>query len=404
MVTCFMLNILRNKWVVGLGVLIVIGLFLESTQAESNFRLAENGVTIRCDEASVGESGEVNGVTYTKRLRDDITSENAATTCTSGITDMRELFAGEGSFNLDIGAWDTRNVTDMSEMFRGAESFNQNLSAWDTSNVTDMSTMFYCAIAFNGPVGTWDTSSVADMSFMFSGADCQEMHSFNQPIGAWDTGAVTSMQHMFSNAASFNQDIGAWNTSSVTSMQSMFYEAASFNQDIGKWDVSNVMDMQHMFFRAASFDQDLRGWDIASAEDVRSLFTNAVAFDMARAPAAYSFVDEMQLSERFVATTLFESVDAEITSTGCPDGTSATSCYMGQGTTRRTTNDLIRSVQGAALDLTRRHYWTRMDVETEQGLYGLTNVYLRDASGKLQATFVLNPNRNEALGMIQVWQ
>lgn len=43
-----------------------------------------------CPDASFGDTGVVDEVTYTKRIREQITVENASTTCTSGITDMFE--------------------------------------------------------------------------------------------------------------------------------------------------------------------------------------------------------------------------------------------------------------------------------------------------------------------------
>ncbi|NGZ90544.1 DUF2345 domain-containing protein, partial [Psychroflexus sp. C1] len=56
------------------------------------FYLNENGVTCMCPDAPFGASGEVNGVIYTKRTKEQITPQNAATTCTSGITDLSYLF------------------------------------------------------------------------------------------------------------------------------------------------------------------------------------------------------------------------------------------------------------------------------------------------------------------------
>ena len=70
-----------------------------------------------CPNASVGDTGVVNGITYTKRTKEQITPSNASTTCTSGITDMSDLFNGIGFFDGDIGSWDVSNVTDMSQMF-----------------------------------------------------------------------------------------------------------------------------------------------------------------------------------------------------------------------------------------------------------------------------------------------
>ena len=51
---------------------------------EQKFFRANNGVTIICSSAEFNESGEIDGVVYTKRNKQDITIENAATTCTSG--------------------------------------------------------------------------------------------------------------------------------------------------------------------------------------------------------------------------------------------------------------------------------------------------------------------------------
>jgi surface protein len=56
-----------------------------NTTVDSCFLLATNGVTVTCEGAIVGGSGQIggSGTTYTKRST-GITSGNAATTCTSG--------------------------------------------------------------------------------------------------------------------------------------------------------------------------------------------------------------------------------------------------------------------------------------------------------------------------------
>ncbi len=63
------------------------------------FYLADNGVTVLCPQAEVGDTGEVNGVLYTKRdrqglyaLRDAVDEADLVTSCTSGVTDMASLF------------------------------------------------------------------------------------------------------------------------------------------------------------------------------------------------------------------------------------------------------------------------------------------------------------------------
>ena len=85
---------------------------IELDNALSLFYLAENGKTVLCPNADIGDSGEINGITFTKRASHQITLKNAPYTCTSGIEDMsnllnRMLFAG-----IDINSWDFRNVTE----------------------------------------------------------------------------------------------------------------------------------------------------------------------------------------------------------------------------------------------------------------------------------------------------
>ncbi len=131
------------------------------------FHRARNGVTITCDNAALGDTGVVDGVTYTKRASGDITVANAATTCTSGITDMSRLFNGEYQFNEDITHWDTSSVTDMSEMFRQARVFDQNISSWDTSGVTDMFSMFRTATEFNQNISSWCVHAIVSKPASF---------------------------------------------------------------------------------------------------------------------------------------------------------------------------------------------------------------------------------------------
>ena len=259
------------------GLLFIVALLgTTPAQAQDNpdFFLAENGVTVMCPDAEVGDSGEVEGTVYTKRTRDQITTSNAATTCTSGISGMSFLFRGDKFFNGDISSWDVSNVTSMRQMFDGAEFFNQDIGDWDVSNVTDMQSMFSVAASFNQYIGGWDVSSVITMETMFFAAS-----SFNQDIGGWDVSSVQGMSSMFHSAVSFNQDIGGWDVSSVTSMWRMFVRAESFNQDIGGWDVSSVQDMGSMFARAESFNQDIGGWDVSSVQGMRSMFRFASSFN-----------------------------------------------------------------------------------------------------------------------------
>jgi len=66
------------------------------------FYLADNGVTVLCPEAAVGDAREVNGVLYTKRDRaaldllvaasPDTDEVELARSCTTGVTDMQGMF------------------------------------------------------------------------------------------------------------------------------------------------------------------------------------------------------------------------------------------------------------------------------------------------------------------------
>ena len=74
-----------------------------SDSTRKNFYLAPNGVTVLCPDAKVGDTGVIGGVTYTKRDRAGLralaglVNEGAlVTSCTSGVTDMSELFYVRG--------------------------------------------------------------------------------------------------------------------------------------------------------------------------------------------------------------------------------------------------------------------------------------------------------------------
>jgi hypothetical protein len=98
-----------------------------------------------------------------------------------------------------IGEWDTSGVTDMRDLF-ACKVFNDDISGWDVSNVKDMHGMFYGAALFNQPLDKWDVCKVKDMSYMFKGAA-----AFNQPLDKWDVSKVEHMYCMFRKATSFDQ-------------------------------------------------------------------------------------------------------------------------------------------------------------------------------------------------------
>lgn len=243
------------------------------------FYLADNGVTIMAPLAEVGDTGVVNGITYTKRTADQITADNAETSCTSGITDMSNLFFAESSFNGDISHWDVSSVTNMSRMFYKATSFNGDLSHWDVSSVTNMSLLFYEAESFNKNLSNWNVTNVTNMEAMF-----RDANHFNQDISNWNVSNVTNMKSMFYNSyigedSMFNQDLNNWDVSHVTNMSYMFWNAKVFNGDLSNWDVNNVTNMSYMFNNAIVFNANLSNWNVSNVTDMSSMFNYASTFN-----------------------------------------------------------------------------------------------------------------------------
>lgn len=115
----------------------------------NGFQLDENGVTISCDEASPGDTGVVNGVTYTAVDNTTVGNYGYVNECTTLVTSVSAKFRYAYDFNQDISSWDTSNITNMGYMFRYANSFNQDISNWDTGNVKYMNYMFDGASSFN---------------------------------------------------------------------------------------------------------------------------------------------------------------------------------------------------------------------------------------------------------------
>ena len=145
-----------------------------TTVTVADFLLAANGVTVLCTAADLGDTGEVGGVTYTKRSKAQIDAlvdagdyASLTTTCTSSVTDMSYMFNRADAFNQDIGSWDVSSVTNMNLMFQNADAFNQDIGSWDVSSVTSMHSMFQNATAFNQNLSGWCVSNITSKPSYF---------------------------------------------------------------------------------------------------------------------------------------------------------------------------------------------------------------------------------------------
>jgi surface protein len=226
-------------------IILIIYPFSLNAQSDVKFYLAENGVTIMCPDAAVGETGEVGGVTYEAvdralliQRRDE--GANLTRVCTSPVTDLSEMFYGFTDFNQPIGSWDVSNVSSTRRTFSGkkenllSNTFNQKIELWNVSKVTDMSGMFAYS-EFNQSIGNWNVSAVINMEAMFINAE-----NFNSDLSRWNVNQVTNMQSMFMNASAFNSDIYLWNIQNVKLMDQMFRSAKSFNHSLGHWNYSGI--------------------------------------------------------------------------------------------------------------------------------------------------------------------
>jgi len=88
----------------------VTAVFTEESPS-SLFYLDTNGVTVKCENANVRDTGMASVVMYTKLITSGITPANAETTCTSEITSMGYMFFNASSFNGDISSWCVTNIT-----------------------------------------------------------------------------------------------------------------------------------------------------------------------------------------------------------------------------------------------------------------------------------------------------
>ena len=106
------------------GNLLFVSAAVRQTPSSDSYYVAPNGVTVMCPGVAVGDTFDINDLTFTKVDSTTLQSLAAAnndaalsTSCTTGITSMSGLFAGKTKLNPDIRSWDVSSVTDMYQMF-----------------------------------------------------------------------------------------------------------------------------------------------------------------------------------------------------------------------------------------------------------------------------------------------
>lgn len=248
--------------------LLFILLLLPNLVYSQSFYLDDNGITIKCEKAEIGDKGIVDGVTYVKRTIEQITPQNVSTTCTSEITTTSRLFKNNINFNGYISHWDVSNVVNMKEMFFDAFEFNGDLSKWDVSNVENMDRMFWRATSFDGDISEWDVSSLKSMNEMFA------LTQYNGDLSKWDVSKVRFFRYTFYGNQTFNSDLSKWDLSSAEDTGGMFRYSESFNSDVSNWNVSRVRYMDRMFEDTFSFKSDLSKWCVYLIEEPPTNFSN----------------------------------------------------------------------------------------------------------------------------------
>ena len=118
------------------------------------------------DEESSSNLGYTNCIDSRPITREELdtmiaSEEIVSDVCTSAITDMSYLFAGNTTFNQPLNDWDVSNVTNLNGIFQDATAFNQPLDLWNTSNVNVFSFLFFNATSFDQDISSWDTNSAS---------------------------------------------------------------------------------------------------------------------------------------------------------------------------------------------------------------------------------------------------
>lgn len=209
-----------------------------------NFYVDTNGVTVKCENAAIGEEYTFQSGVYSGRLFRAVSNEDLrAKSGTSGGTP-----ASGALFTKYMEEACTTQVTDLhlgddsptSSYYEQRSPFyntwtNPNIEHWDVGNVIDMNGLFHSAVNFTGNLSSWDVSKVKNMNKLFATAG-----KFNSDLSGWDVSSVETMRGMFMFTPFNNSSTANWKPINVTNMDVMYMGNFSFNQDISSQCVPKI--------------------------------------------------------------------------------------------------------------------------------------------------------------------
>jgi surface protein len=244
------------------------------TEDSSGFFVDSNGVVV-CPDAELGATSSLNiGGTaslFTRASREDLMNIVAAAAwpelgkvCTSGITDMSNLFLGQTQFgatddetlgaNVDLSRWDVSSVENMDAMFYDAKSFNKDLSKWDTSMVTSCDKFADRASSWTEPWPVFQNCSptgrfvLGPNGVTVSCPDAVLMESAYIRNKRYTKRDRDLLEELIT--ARRWSEVAATCTTGIDDLSNLFLGEERFDEDIRSWDVSSVSNMAAMFYGA----------------------------------------------------------------------------------------------------------------------------------------------------------
>ena len=164
----------------------------------------------------------------------------------------------------DVEEWDTSKLTNFYQAFYnpfraggmlGFDGVNLPNNFVDSKGNQDLENIGRFCGTFDADIGGWDTAAATTLESMFEGAT-----QFNADIGRWDVSQVEDIRWIFKDASAFNANLASWQVSEVIEVAGAFKSAIAFDQNLAGWDVRKFINYNEAFTTAMSFTQDLLPW------------------------------------------------------------------------------------------------------------------------------------------------